>query len=73
MLQDYVSFVINQVGTKHSDAFLHICGLGDEITTSHTFAIVSGHAIETDLLLETVYLFKSFVVLDVGYQKPRAP
>ncbi len=45
-------------GDQHGDAFLHILCLGDETMTSHTFAIVLGHAIGTDLLLEAVYLFQ---------------
>lgn len=45
-------------GDQHGDAFQHILCLGDETATSHTFAIVLGHAIETDLLLEAVYLFQ---------------
>ncbi|KAA0721208.1 hypothetical protein E1301_Tti021593 [Triplophysa tibetana] len=51
-----------------SEVFLHILCLGDEATNSQTFVIVSGHAIETDSLLETVDLcFKSFFVLDANY------
>ncbi len=58
-----VSIVLNMIhkhiikqltgGDQHGDAFLHILCLGDETTTSHTFAI------ETDLLLEAVLSFST--------------
>ncbi|KAI2646123.1 Carboxylic acid reductase [Labeo rohita] len=57
-----------------SDIFLHVLCLGNESTTSQTFTIVSGHAIETESLLEAVDLcFKSFFVLDVHYTKQCLP
>ncbi len=56
-------------GDQHGDAFLHILYLGDKTMTSQTSAIVLGHAIGTDLLLEALYLFQVLFVflLDVSY------
>ncbi|XP_052397796.1 uncharacterized protein LOC127945319 [Carassius gibelio] len=67
--------MVEYLNHEMTGALLHILCLSDETRgTSQTCAIIPGHAIETESLLEAVDLcFKAFFVFDVQYTKQCLP
>ncbi|KAL7408435.1 hypothetical protein ABVT39_023519 [Epinephelus coioides] len=55
---------------KTSQPFPHVLCLGDDTKTSQAFTIISGNALESEILLGAVDIcFKAFYVLDLNYTK----